>query len=797
MTANTNQSKSTATQKWIIRKLFFKMLDNWFWIIVILSIALMTAFLINRYSSKLYESQVTIVKGSEDSGSEGASFVYGSPYNMNRINADYEKAFITSLPVLKEVVKELDLNMVYYSQGRVRTYERYGNNPVKLLVDSMSTQLPLNLLISIVAEDEHTFKLSCENEHWSTLFSGQRFSFNQPSQAGAFSFILERSGRLEGTGTWSFELLSIEDMARRLQQSIQVDEIRRGYSSHGSFAMLQLGIVSSVPERDRILLERLTEEIRLRDVARKIERTGRTMDFIDRQLEMVTDTMKLAADRMRDLKLENKNLSTGSSLVFDRIASLEEEMSRLILVNRYFSYLDEYIRDASTEDVVVPSSFGVDNAILGGVVQQYIEQHLALKETAQLQLRSALYNKEILTMKQQLRELEAILLESIASSSKANVILMESYRQQIDGYFQSARSVLSEEIVFTDYLRLYSLNEKMFTLLMDKKAEAGINRASIVSDYRMLESPVTFGQPLKPQKRKNLMTALLLGLMLPVTFFLIRIIIRNTLMSLSELKELVTLPVVGVIGHAAGPRVFGNGNHTDVSENFRSLRSNLRFYSRDKKCVTILITSSISEEGKTFITANLGSVMALQGKKTLVVGADLRKPSLKNYFRTASRPGLSQYLAGQVELKELVHESEQENLYFTASGPVPPNPAELLSGDYMKSMLKDLENTFDVILIDTPPVGLISDAAELFPMTDGILLVTRQDKTPVNTLKYIDHFIDDESRRKTSILFNGVKIGAGYGYYSYGYGYGYGYGYYSNKSKKSGLNIFKKHSLKD
>ncbi len=254
-------------------------------------------------------------------------------------------------------------------------------------------------------------------------------------------------------------------------------------------------------------------------------------------------------------------------------------------------------------------------------------------------------------------------------------------------------------------------------------------------------------------------------------------------MSLSELKELVSLPIVGVIGHASGPRVFGGSMKNDVSENFRSLRSNLRYFSHEKKCVTILITSSVSAEGKTFITANLGNVMSIQGKKTLVVGADLRKPSLKNYFKTVSGPGLSQYLAGQTELEEIIHESEQENLYFTASGPVPPNPAELLSGIRMKEMLKKLTESYEMILIDTPPVGLISDAAEMFPMTDGILLVTRQDKTPVNTLKYIDHFIDDESRRKTSILFNGVKIGAGYGYYSYGYGYGYGYGYY-NKERK-------------
>jgi len=688
MTANTNQFRSTATQKWIIRKLFFIILDNWFWIIVILSMSLMTAFLINRYSSKLYKSQATIVKGSDASGAEGASFVFGSPYNMNRINAEYEKAFITSLPILKEVVRDLDLNILYYSQGRVRTYQRHGNNPIKIEIDTLSARLPLDILISITPLDENTFTLGCKDEYWSSQFAGKTLTFNRKIQTGGFSFVLKKTGRIEGTGSWSVEFQSIEGMARLLQNAIEVTEVRRGYGGQGSFAMLQLSIVSSVPDRDRLLLNRIAEEIRLRDVDRKIERSSRTIEFIDRQLAVITDTMKIAADRMRGLKLENKNLSSGSSHVFDRLAAMEEELSHLTLINRYLSYLGTYIRDASMEDVVVPSSFGVDSEILGGLVARYIEQKLMLNETMHLQLRSALYDKEIVKLERQVKDLELVLLESIASTTNSNMVRISDYQEQIEGYFQSARSVLSEEIVYTDYERLYNLNEKMFTLLMDKKAEAGINRASIVSDYRMLESPLTNGQPLKPQRRRNLITALFLGLMIPVVFLLIRIITRNTLMSLSELKELVSLPIVGVIGHASGPRVFGNGSQTDVSENFRSLRSNLRYYSHDKKCVTILITSSISEEGKTFITANLGRVIALQGKKTLVVGADLRKPTLKSYFQAETGPGLSQYLAGQVELKELVHESEKENLYFTASGPVPPNPAELLSGENMKSMLK-------------------------------------------------------------------------------------------------------------
>jgi len=213
---------------------------------------------------------------------------------MNRINAEYEKAYITSLPILKEVVKDLDLNILYYSRGRVRTYQRHGNNPIKLEIDTLSMQIPLDILISITPMDENTFGLGCEDEYWSSQFSGKALPFNQPVQTGEFSFLLKKTGQLEGTGSWSLMLHSIEGMARQLQNSIEVTEARRGYGGRGSFAMLQLSIVSSVPDRYRLLLNRLTEEIRLRDVERKIERSSRTIEFIDRQLAVITDTMKIA-----------------------------------------------------------------------------------------------------------------------------------------------------------------------------------------------------------------------------------------------------------------------------------------------------------------------------------------------------------------------------------------------------------------------------------------------------------------------------------------------------------------------
>lgn len=782
MNSSIKKQRPSIIQKWLFQKLFLKILNNWLWILISVATGFTIALLINRYTNKIYRTKIEVVKGNPESDNDNAAFLFSNPYESSKINVKYERSFITSMPVMEEIIKDLNLQVTYYSQGRVKTTRRFAYVPVKVDFEASGEYIPYNIMVGINPVDDDTYTLNCENEEWQKKFEGQTFRFGMASQVGDFRFIIHRTGNLNEYD-WLFLIQPMNVIANKLQNSIRVNEIKEGYyGGQGNVSMLELSMTGSLPQRDKMILDRLIKGLKIADIKRKNERSERTIKFIEEQLEEITDSMQIIAAQMRSLKLTNKELSAGSSAVFDRITSLEEKKNHLLLINRYSNYLEDYIKSSGSNEILAPSSFGIENGILGGLVTQYIQLKLEQQALNNRNYSSQVYRNEKKLLEEQLKDLENMILESIQSTRNANELKISELEAQVEMLFLSARSVLSNEIVYSDFERLYGLNEKVFTLLMDKKAEAGITRSSIISDYRVLEPATTIYPPLKPRSRKNYMTGIFLGLAIPVGFFFFQILKRNTLLSLSELEELIDLPLAGVIGHSQNPRTVMEKPQSLVSENFRSLRSNLRFVNHGKDHSIFVVTSSVSAEGKTFISSNLAAAMAIQGKKVVLIGADMRKPTLHNYFNHDNKTGLSQFLTGQSPLEAILIPSDTENLDVIYSGPTPPNPAELLSGEKMKKLIDALKDKYDIIFIDTPPIGLISDASELFNVSNSILLVTRQQKTPIGNLQHIDHFMEKDHLQKTLLVFNGVRKGVGYGYY--GYGYGYGYGYYEEEAPR-------------
>jgi capsular exopolysaccharide synthesis family protein len=768
-------------QKWLLQKLLLKIFNNWVWIVLSVIIGFTIAWVINRYTSKIYRTRIEIVKGNPETGKENGALLFSNQYDAGRVNIKYEKAFITSLPLMEQIITSMGLQVSYYSKGRVKTTERHGHLPIKVIVDSISENIPYNLLITIQSVDSGSFQLISENEVWSEAFGNQVFPFNEKCTVSGFRFSILKTGAITN-GDWLFKIRPMNEVAQSLQNSIQVTEIREGYYGGIGVSMLELSMQSALPAKDKEILNRLIEVMKSEDINRKKEQSAKNINFIDGQLVQITDSMQFIAARLRSLTLSNKELSSGSQSVFERINRFEEEKNQLLLINKYGEYLEQYLQQSDSKEILAPSTFGVENSVLDGLVAQYISSKLDQQRMNKVELSSSVFLNEQLILNNKLKDLEAMIYESIASTRFVNSSKIKELEKQTAIMFASARSVLSNEIVYSDYERLYDLNEKVFTLLMDKKAEIGIMQSSIISDYRVLELAHTIFPPLKPRTRNNYMMGLFLGLILPIGLMFVFILNKNTLLSLAELEDLISLPLAGIIGFSQNTKPLIERPKSLVSENFRSLRSNLRFVNAGKNKTLFLVTSSVSEEGKTFISANLSASLALQGKKVILIGADMRKPSLNKYFDFSSNNGLSYYLAGRAELKDVIEGSGLENLDIIHSGPTPPNPAELLSSEKMKELIALLMNQYDLIFIDTPPIGLISDAAELFPMSDSILLVTRQQKTPIGNLQHVEHFMDAESLKKTMLIFNGVKKGFGYGYY--GYGYGYGYGYYDEEKKK-------------
>jgi capsular exopolysaccharide synthesis family protein len=303
------------------------------------------------------------------------------------------------------------------------------------------------------------------------------------------------------------------------------------------------------------------------------------------------------------------------------------------------------------------------------------------------------------------------------------------------------------------------------------------------------------GGAISPNTKQNYILAIIIGLGLPFALLVLMEVLNNKIQSKDDIDGLTKIPLIGTVGHVESKDTFvvAEKPRSAVAESFRSIRSNLNYFTDKSDHKVFMITSSVSGEGKTFTTINLATIIAFSGKKTVIIGADLRRPRIYGDFDLSNDFGLSTYLSGGMNADEIVQETKIENLFLISAGPVPPNPSELLMKVEMEDLLNKLKTEFDYVIIDTPPVGLVTDAFILSAYADHSLFMTRQNFTPKAAITSINELFEQQKIEHVSIVFNDLKnMRPGYGYAN-GYGYGYGYGakngdgYYDegNPSKKA------------
>jgi len=353
--------------------------------------------------------------------------------------------------------------------------------------------------------------------------------------------------------------------------------------------------------------------------------------------------------------------------------------------------------------------------------------------------------------------------------------------------------------------REFDLNNTVYTYLLEKRAEAGIARASAVSSNRIIDRAEVFNSyRIKPKPKQNLIKAVALGFFIPVLLIFLIDFLNNKIIDKKDVEKSTQAPILGCINHNTykSELPVNEKPGSTMAESFRSIRSNLKYFLKDNENAVIAVSSTISGEGKTFISVNLANVLAILGKKVLVVGLDLRKPRIHKMLDIENNKGLSTYLSGIDKYNEIIQKTAIENLYYTPAGPIPPNPAELIESQKMKEFFDKARKEFDYIIIDTPPIAVVTDALLIASLTDMYLLVVRQRYTSKNTLGLIQELYRNKTLKNIGIVINDISVSGYYGYglrygYSGGYGYNYGYNYYNYYGKYGYTDISKEYYTND
>jgi tyrosine-protein kinase Etk/Wzc len=774
-----------------IRRYLSLFLSNWYWFAISLFIALTIAYGINRYGDKIFTvSSTLLIKDDQNaSGLTGSeNILAGAALFNNQQNLKNEMGILKSFSLNLRVINSLsDFKVVYYGIGRRNIVESllYKRCPFEVIYDT-SVYQPYYSKVYITLTTDSTYLAEINGD----FKDGMTFKFGETVNYGGFNFRIRPRGQMKFklnplfSNKYYFYFARPEEIANSYRGKLSVSPIDK------EATLVNLSVSGYIEEQEADYLNRLMDIYIGQGLESKKQTADSTLSFIDKQLSVISDSLRRAEETLQNFRKENKlvDISKEGSHIQANLENFENERSTLKLQKQYYQYLEEYINSRNESgDIVSPSILEVTDPSLIKLVEDL--------SSAQKKRNELIANLAETTIPVKLLdESIAIIRKTLLENVKNNIVNSQRSIFAIDERINSSDSAIKKlpdtERQLLSIQRKFDVNNTVYTYLLEKRAESGIAKASTVASNKIIDRAEVFNAvQVKPKARANQIKAILISLLVPSILIILLYYFNNKIIDNSDVIGKTKAPIIGYISHNDSKKELPviDSPGSSLSESFRAVRTTLRYLIKDTSNPVIAITSTISSEGKTFISVNLAAITAMLGKKVLLIGLDLRKPRIHRILGISNDVGLSTYLSRNCDYESVIKKTEIDNLYYAPSGPVPPNPAELVNDDRMKDFILKTKEQFDYIIIDTPPVAVVSDALLLTEFVDINLFIVRQRYSSKNTLELIDEIYKGERLKNMGIIINDISLtgyygyGLRYGYYK-GYGYSYGKNYYGSYS---------------
>ena len=782
-----------------LKVIIIKILSYWYLFVIGVVVALALGFIYNRYTPSVYQTNASIYVKEDKMGIDPTSMMTGLTFKSS-INIDNEIGILQSFSLRERTMKELDFfNVSYYVKGRIATRELYKETPFNVELDYDTLQMVGNNY-QIEFLDNSTYRLKLKEGRYHIYDYGKNenvYSAEIPDFVGEYRF-----GEWVDNGYNRFRIVLNSNydpdpkddfipkysftVKSRLALISEMSNLTIAQGTKNS-SILNLSIQGNNPQKITDYLNQLLNEYMERNLEQKNLISENTVIFIDEQLIGIQDSLHKAEIDLQVFQEGNDfmDLSAQSTEMFNRLKEIEKRKSELELSIKYYTNLQEYI-NRNIDDLnklVVPSAMGIQDQMLNRLVTELVA--LSSKKAEQLAT-STEKNPIVQTIDEQIIQTKKQLLENITNMINNTNVTIEELSNQIASYEEQIKLLPTTQRAYLGYERKFALNDELYKFLMQNRAEAQIVMASNSPDNSVIdEARVSRTRLVAPRSMMIYLVCVVLGCAVPAAFIFLKEILNTKVIERSDIEKITKLPIIGQIPYTS-PRDSNSSStfvidspKSPVSEAFRSIRTNIEYIVKGKdKCIFSVIADSPGI-GKTYISINMASIYAMYGKKTVLVGMDLRKPRLYQEFGLSNKIGVSSYLVGKASIDEIIQPSGKlPNLDIVTAGPVPPNPAELIASDRCSQMFTELKERYDYIIVDTPPLLWVTDALLLMKQVDTSIFIIRQGVTNKKALEVV---ISDLEQRKysVSLVVNGINYQGSYGYrYSYGYGgYGYGYGY--------------------
>lgn len=763
------RSERPDLNKLSIRDLFFKYVRFLPLYILALGLAFLGSWLYLRYTQEKYESIGSMIIQESDSEGDKVEDLIAGKTKMRSLENEIE--LLTSKPLLARVVQNHKLEFSYIAHGNIKDMNAYKKAPftieaLQLKDSSLRFSIPIEFI------NRSQFKIGEENTN---------YNFGQVFKTAYGVFKLLKQLDPEPGSNFTVEYAPAEYVAAEYAADINVQPKQPGTG------ILTVQFESTNPMLAADIVNALMQEYNLMSVEQSNAALDQTIEFVDRRLGVLERDIDSINRKLVQVQQSN-NVVDAQTQIQDYLKSANEQdilMQDRQLALSSLNQLEGYLRNNENQHnrSVAPSTLGINDNTLNQLVSKYNEAQIERKTLLEANVTPD--NPKIKELNQNIEVLRKSSLENIGmlqSNYGRALGMASSQRSRNKGAALQMPAKMNEQV---DLERQLASKLALFKILDEKKEEAAISRSSTMPKSQIVELAEPQVDPIKPQPGTVKMVALLLGLALPTLFIFLKETLNDKIGTRGDIEKVTEAPILGEIGHSYAEKalVVNKTNRSLIAEQFRILRSNLQYIVGKRDQATILVTSSFGGEGKSFVSTNMAAVLALTDKKTIVLEFDLRKPRVLAGLGMGKKPGISNYMVGGEELDKLIIPVDEANkLFVLPCGPIPPNPSELLLTDRIQELFTELKKTFDYVIIDTAPVGMVSDAMTLGKYADCTLYVTRQGHTFKKQVGLIDEMYRTKKLPHMSIILNDVKMPTGGGYYgNYGYGY-YGYG---EKSKNT------------
>ena len=802
-TTNYKPQQSTDEQSIDIKQLIYICLSHWYLFVIFVVLALAVGFVINRYKPSVYQTSGTVLIKS-DQTFDPTSLM--TNLNTGKSNVENEIAILRSYSLAERTIKKMNLEVSYYEKGRVATMEMYKNAPFTVEFDRSVPQA-VGLTYEITAFNTEAFSLHGTSEFLTkydyvlcqTLQSvPQKVDVVTECKQGEwidngynrFRIVLNESydAEKDNSRKMFFRLNSYPSLVKQLS-SYTVSATSKQSS------VVNLVMTGSNPGKIVEFTNMLMNEYVNRGLEKKNMVSENTIRFIDDELTGIQESLGSAESELKEFRTQNDlmNLDMQATQIYNNLQALERERAEMTVNVKIYKRLQDYIKEQidDPENLAAPSTMGIADPLLNQLVRDLV----TLSQTKATQLLTQTeQHPQIVKLNEQIVTTKKTLLETINNLVINADMSLDEINKRIAKAVSETKVLPAKQQQLINYQRNFNFNDETYKYLMQRRAEAQILKASNTPDNEVLDvARLERTARIAPRTSMNYLIALILGLLIPAVYLFLKDFFNVSISDRKDVEKLTSFPIIGQVAQTSSkdPLVVVNSPKSPIAESFRSIRTNVEYLTQGKTKCTILVTGDMQSIGKTFNAINVASIYALYGKRTVLLGFDLRKPKLFKEFGLNNNIGLSSFLSNKEPFESIIQSTTAiPSLDIITSGPIPPNPAELIASEKCDELFKLLRERYDYIIIDTPPVGLVTDAFLLMKHSDVNLFIVRQGVTNKNIFGTI--IKDMESRGlKMSIVLNGIQTNKGYGYgygkkYGYGYGYAYGYGYGRYGSSNSG-----------